>query len=507
MQTIKQYIAAGFPLIWVTGYEENIILEDIFKISKDIQMGAKIWSCTKGWFDPQTGQSLEMHPSDQISCFDVYRQEQDNMIHVFTNFHFFLDNYMVLQKIRDMVPFAKHGSKPCIFLSPYVQLPAEIEKEVALVEYRLPDVQELGKVLDIVMSSVDSRIEITDRTRLLEAALGMTCAEAENAFAVTLVRHGSFHGQAITEIQREKTKIIRRSGLLEYIEPSLTLDDIGGNQEIKDWLLEREQAFTPMARDYGIKEPAGLLYVGVPGCGKSLAAKAASAAWQLPLLRFPLDRVFGSLVGQSEKQMRAAIELAETLSPCILWIDELDKAFSGLGNGNDGGVTNRIFGQLLTWMQEKSKPVFLFATANDVTSLPPELLRRFDEIFWADLPQKEERQEIWHIHIARKRRNPQLFDLNALAEASEGYSGAEIEKVLEAAMFYAFSQKRDFTTDDMLRAIQSKIPLSITMKEKIEAIRAWGKLRAKSASRCTGEIDLSEIEERSALPKRRITLS
>jgi SpoVK/Ycf46/Vps4 family AAA+-type ATPase len=335
----------------------------------------------------------------------------------------------------------------------------------------------------------------------------MTASEAENAFAVALVRHGSFHAQAVKEIQKEKTKIIRRTGLLEYIEPTYTLDDIGGNQEIKEWLVEREQAFTPEARAYGIKEPTGLLYVGVPGCGKSLAAKAASAAWQIPLLRFPLDRVFGSLVGQSEKQMRAAIELSETLSPCILWIDELDKAFSGLGSGNDGGVTNRIFGQLLTWMQEKSKPVFLFATANDVSQLPPELLRRFDEIFWADLPQKEEREEIFRIHIEKKRRDPSRYDLNVLAEASEGYSGAEIEKVLESAMFTAFSQRRDFTTHDMVKALQSKIPLSITMKEKIEAIRAWGKLRAKNASRCTGEIDLTKIEENSVLPRRRINLS
>ncbi|MFC3773674.1 AAA family ATPase [Paenibacillus sp. GCM10012303] len=306
------------------------------------------------------------------------------------------------------------------------------------------------------------------------------------AFALSLVRHKSFSIESIRDVQLEKSNIIRKSGLLEFIPADHTTEEIGGLDLLKAWLSERKRAFSEKAQAFGLPNPKGVLVVGVPGSGKSLSAKAISSAWNLPLLRFDIGKVFGSLVGQSEEQMRRALQLAETISPCILWIDELEKGMAGLqGSGaSDSGVTARVLGTFLTWMQEKTRPVFVFATANNVNALPPELLRkgRFDELFYVDLPSEVERKDILRIHLTKRRRNPEAFDLGQLARESDGFGGAEIEQAIVSGLYRAFSLNRDLQTTDIVEACRATKPLSQIMKAHIERIREWGATNARPAS-------------------------
>jgi len=281
----------------------------------------------------------------------------------------------------------------------------------------------------------------------------------------------------------EKEQIIRKSGLLEYYKVEERFENVGGLGNLKRWLRKRANAFTTKARDFGLPEPKGVLLIGVPGCGKSLTAKAVSALWGMPLLRLDMGSVFGKYIGESEFNIRKAIKVTESISPAILWIDEIEKGLSGAA-GDNTGTSNRVFGTLLTWMQEKKKPVFVIATANDVSLLPPELLRkvRFDEIFFIDLPETRERQEIFEIHLRIRNRNPEKFDLPSLAEMSQGFSGSEIEQVVISSLYDAFEEGRDIVTEDVKRNIENAVPLSQTMKEKIEALREWAWGRTRNAS-------------------------
>jgi SpoVK/Ycf46/Vps4 family AAA+-type ATPase len=274
--------------------------------------------------------------------------------------------------------------------------------------------------------------------------------------------------------------------MLEYYETSDNMDGVGGLENLKGWLLQRRMAFTEKAREYGLPAPKGILTVGIPGCGKSLTAKATANAWELPLLRFDVGRVFAGLVGASEANMRNAIKVAEAMAPCVLWIDEIEKAFAGVSSSGstDSGVTARVFGNLLTWMQEHKEMVFVFATANKVFDLPPELLRkgRFDEIFFIDLPDEEERLKIWEIHLKNKHRDPAKFDLKTLVTKSRDFTGAEIEQALISGMYSAFYKGTEVTDFHCEKALMDTVPLSRQMAEQIDKMRTWASNRAVRAT-------------------------
>jgi SpoVK/Ycf46/Vps4 family AAA+-type ATPase len=284
----------------------------------------------------------------------------------------------------------------------------------------------------------------------------------------------------------EKQQIIKKSGLLEYYESQEEFAHVAGLQNLKQWFIKRSVAFTDRATRFGLPPPRGVLLLGVQGCGKSLCAKAASALWELPLLRFDLGRMFSSLVGSSEQNIRQAVRTAESIAPAILWIDEIDKALAGAmgSGGSDGGTSARVFGTLLTWMSEKTAPVFVIATANDISHLPPELLRkgRIDEIFFVDLPTTDERIETLKIHLQRRGRDPRKFDLQELARASEGFSGAEIEEGIVSALFDAFDQQQDLDTEIVRASLAETVPLSKTMNEELNRLRGWAIGRARPAS-------------------------
>jgi SpoVK/Ycf46/Vps4 family AAA+-type ATPase len=288
-------------------------------------------------------------------------------------------------------------------------------------------------------------------------------------------------------ILSEKKQVIRKSGMLEYYESQENMTTVGGLDGLKTWLLKRAVAFTDKARNFGLPSPRGVLLLGVQGCGKSLMAKAISQVWRLPLLRFDVGKVFGSLVGSSEENVRRAIKVAESISPAILWIDEIDKAFrgsQGSGGNTDGGTSARVFGTFLCWMSDKTAPVFVVATANDISHLPPELLRkgRFDEIFFVDLPGKRERMNIFDVHLKKKGRDSKQFDLDRLAMASKGFSGAEIEEAITSSLFDAFYEQKDLSTEAILDGIRQTVPLSRTMSEQIEDLRKWASGRARPAN-------------------------
>ena len=287
-------------------------------------------------------------------------------------------------------------------------------------------------------------------------------------------------------VAREKANAIRQNGLLEIVETCQSLDGIGGLDQLKTWLLKRSHAFGQAAKDYGLPCPKGLLIVGVPGTGKSLTAKATASVFGRPLLKLDAGRLFGSLVGQSEANLRQAINTAEAVAPCVLWIDELEKGFAGSRSSGsaDGGKGARVFGSFLSWMQEKTAPVFVVATANDVTQLPPELLRkgRWDELFFTDLPSADEREQIWSIQIARRGRKPQGFNLEGLAAASEGFTGAEIEQAVTDALYLAFAEAREPKTGDLLAAVRDTVPLSKLMGDRITELRKWAQGRCRMAA-------------------------
>ena len=321
------------------------------------------------------------------------------------------------------------------------------------------------------------------KEKLIQAALGLTASQAQRVFAKTIVSNGRLDDRDINLVTEEKKQIIRESQALEFYAVHETLGDVGGLGVLKEWLRLRERAFSQEARDYGLPAPKGIALIGIPGTGKSLTAKMIGGLWQLPLLRLDVGSLFGSLVGESEERTQKALQLAETVAPCILWIDEIEKAFAF--GGSDGGVSKRVFGTILTWMQEKTAPCFVVATANDISSLPPELLRkgRFDEIFFLDLPTAAERQEIFTVHLKKRNRLPQDFEVAQLARQSEGYVGAEIEQAIIDGMYVGFNQGREFTTSDLAHALKRQVPLSVSQQETIEGLRRWLKEgRAQSAS-------------------------
>jgi SpoVK/Ycf46/Vps4 family AAA+-type ATPase len=394
--------------------------------------------------------------------------------------------------LRDLATHLKNSYKTVVLTAPTLQLPQELEKDVTVLDFDLPTSEELRSLLDRTVTEVNENtrmsLEIDSEARemIIRAALGLTLTEAENVFAKTLVMDGKLDVEDIPIILSEKEQIIRKSGLLEFFRADERMSHVGGLEVLKDWLRKRTMAFTEGAQRFGLPAPKGILMIGVQGCGKSLCAKAAAALWQMPLLRLDMGRMFSSLVGSSEENMRKAIRVAESVAPALLWIDEIEKGFAGSQSStfSDAGTTSRVFGGFMTWLQEKTSPVFVVATANDISQLPPELLRkgRFDEIFFVDLPAPRERAEIAGIHLAKRQRDPAAFDLAPLAEATDGFSGAEIEQAIVSALFDAFAGGEELTTAHVLKACRESIPLSRTMREAIDTLRSWADGRARPAS-------------------------
>lgn len=456
------------------------------------------WSCSQGFRCDTADVPGDIR--DPIRALDwVSNNLTRDAVVVLRDFHPFFNDPMVARRVRDLPHTFADGQakRTVVFLSPVVKIPMELEKDAVVVDFDLPDRQTMedivremafngaksarfGKNFAKVLESPSLQREIA------EAALGLTEQEARQVFAKTTVRDKGFH---LKTILQEKKHIIRKSGILEFYETALGMESVGGLTLMKEWLNKRRNAFAPAAQEFGLPAPKGILLLGVPGCGKSLSAKAISQAWQMPLLRLDVGKVFGSLVGSSEENMRRAIKTAEAVAPAILWLDELEKGFSGTksSGSSDGGTTARVFATFLTWLQEKTSPVFVIATANDVSMLPPELLRkgRFDEIFFVDLPNRQEREEILSIQLKKRHRDAATYDMKRLVDVTAGFSGSELEEAVVGALYDTFDEgqgKIDISTESLVRAIREVIPLSQTMRERLAEMREWSKSRARRAS-------------------------
>ena len=491
-------VQAQYPLIYLVTSEEERAEQSIARIAQNRRVF--VWTVTHGIIEyGQPKQATQHNTVSPEAAIQWVVQQRDPGIFIFKDLHPFITSPGVTRWLRDAIASFKGTDKIIILMSPFQEVPLELEKDLVVLDFALPDLGELNLVLSQQLDRMKTRRTSTEvREKLLKATLGLTKDEAEKVYRKAFVKAGKLTEEEVDIVLSEKKQLIRRNGILEYIEEDETLKSIGGLEELKRWLTQRSDAFTERAREYGLPQPKGMLILGVPGCGKSLIAKTTARLWGLPLLRLDMGRVYdGSMVGRSEANLRNALKTAESISPAILFIDELDKAFAGSTGSadSDGGTSSRIFGSFLTWMQEKTSPVFVMATANRVERLPGEFLRkgRFDEIFFVDLPTPEERQDIFNIHLTKRRSDITRFDLEQLAKVADGFSGAEIEQAIIAAMYEAFAQDREFTQLDIIAAIKSTLPLSRTMMEQVSALRDWARQRARPASASVAEYQRLEF--------------
>jgi hypothetical protein len=491
-------VRARYPILYVISNEEMRVQNVVVEIAKKRQKKVYEWTYSTGIVPAgtsiQSQKNRNAATKDPLAALDQVIEQVEPAIFIFKDFHPFLakNNFAVIRKLKDIALHLKNSFKTIVLISPLMEIPAELDKEITVISFPQPTMPELGDMLDAIIAEVRERKQIhidldgEGRERLLQAAMGLTLGEAENVFAKIIVQHERLSGEDVNEVFAEKQQIIRKSGLLEYYAANEDFSNVGGLAVLKDWLHKRAMAFTDEARAFGLPAPKGILLLGVQGCGKSLCAKAVSRLWQLPLLRFDMGRMFGSFIGSSEENVRRAIAVAESVAPAILWVDEIDKAFAGSQSSGmtDGGTTARVFGTFITWLSEKNAPVFVVATANDVSQLPPELLRkgRLDEIFYVDLPNEGEREEIFRIHLAKRGRDPQRFDLPKLAAAGPDFSGAEIEEAIISALYDAFYTRQELTMAHVLTALGQTVPLAKTMDEQISRLRRWAEGRARNAS-------------------------
>ena len=449
LDEITLYIKSRYPIIYLITPEENRAERLIRQAAETTRKKCYFWSATQG-FSPPPGKG---NGDTAASALDTVLSHTSPALFVFKDFHSYLEDKTIIRKMRDVVVHLKKSFKTVFIVSPVLSLPPGLDKSITPVDIPLPGKEELKEILMRLVTSLEEREKITVDfdtpliEKIINASRGLTESEVENLYAKLMVNDKAFDEKDLPVVVAEKKKLIRKSGLLEYYDATENMKAVGGLDRLKTWLEQRGLSFSQKARDFGLPEPKGLLLLGVQGCGKSLAAKVTASLWNMPLLKLDMGKIFDAYLGSSEKNIREAIHVAEALSPNILWMDEIDKAFSGMGSGyaGDSGASARVFGTFLTWMQEKTVPVFIIATANNIDQLPPELLRkgRFDEIFFIDLPNPQERKSIFDIHIRKRNRVPDDFDLSLFVQKSEGFTGAEIEQLVISGLYRAFSAEDD----------------------------------------------------------------
>lgn len=497
VEELSFLIRARYPLLQLTTYEETRSLEVLRTLSQKRGGLLYVWSRTDGV--TRDGEALA-DVRDPLAVLKWYEEtpRAEKSALVLKDYHPFLKEPVAVRKLRDLAQRFKGTSKTIVLLSPVAAIPAELAKDVTVLDVPLPSREEILSLVAKASAVVKPEGELAaegapapvDAEALADAATGLTYDEIESVLAKSIVSRGNLDRRLV---QDEKRQIVKKSGVLEFVDTGKTSSSgVGGLALLKQWLGRRRGGLSASARALGLPAPKGILLVGVPGCGKSLTAMTVGAEWQLPLVRLDLGRVFSGLVGSSESNVRQAIATCEAVAPCVLWVDEIEKGLAGTksSGSSDGGTTSRVFGTLLTWMQEKKSTVFVVATANDISQLPPEFLRkgRFDEIFFVDLPTATEREEIFRIQMAHYRWEAEGFDAVELAERAEGFSGAEIEQAVVAGRYAAFGDEEPFHQRHVLQAIAETVPLSKTMGDRLDGLREWAKHRARPASaRATSE--------------------
>lgn len=481
-------LRARYPLIYIPTLEEERVEVAIAQAAKHLgDRTVYIWDFVDGYQGNPNDEGLGRRNPLQALEFVEKIPENSASIFILRDFNRFLEDISVARKLKNLSRLLKSQPKNIVIVTPQVAIPPDLTEVLTVLEFPLPDVAEIKGEIARLFTAMGQSLSDKVLDELVRSCQGLSLERIRRVLARAIAAHGKILPEDVEMVLEEKRQSIRQTQILEFYPTTEKISDIGGLDNLKDWLLRRGGAFTERARQYGLPHPRGLLLVGIQGTGKSLTAKAIAHHWHLPLLRLDVGRLFGGLVGESESRTRQMIQLAEALAPCILWIDEIDKAFSGFDSKGDSGTTSRVFGTFINWLAEKRSPVFVVATANNIQALPPEMLRkgRFDEIFFVGLPSQEERYAIFELHLARLRpHNLKSYDLERLAYETPDFSGAEIEQTLIEAMHIGFSQNRDFTTDDILEAASQIVPLARTAQEQIQFLTDWAAAgKARMASR------------------------
>jgi SpoVK/Ycf46/Vps4 family AAA+-type ATPase len=412
---------------------------------------------------------------------------------ILKDLHRHMEEPVVVRRLRDVGQKFSENRRTIILTSPKIEIPPELRGLVEFLQLPLPDRRRLRQIIDEVVVRISKdhtlqrKLDPKGYDAVVESLRGLTEEEAERALSQALVTRYSLCPEIATDVVETKKSLLRRSEMLEFVEAGEAFSNVGGMDNLKFWLGQRRGAWEDAAREFGLEPPHGVIILGVQGCGKSLCARAVAGEWNLPLVKFDTAAIYDKYIGETEKRIRKVFEVAEGLAPCVLWIDELEKIFAGSGPDSasvDAGVSSRLLASFLSWMQDRKAPVFVAATCNNVTALPPELIRkgRFDELFFVDLPGQAERKQIFSIQLTRRKRNPAEFDLDRIDAAANGYSGAEIDAAVQTGLYAAFSQKQQLTTQLLLDALAQTVPLSVTRAEEIGALREWARTRAVPAS-------------------------
>jgi len=488
---LDRLLKGRHPCIRITTYEERYALEVVRETVLRSPMHYRIWTCTEGLRDGLLSDATAIRDTDHPAGGLFYLiknsgKDVDVLLDMAEN----LRDGKTLRLLRDLIDRKQQDGGHLILIDHTDELPPVVQRLSIPFELSLPGDDEITDLVRAALRDekssgpLRSTFNRNDYQRVLRNLAGLSRRQIKQIIVETVSDDRCFDVHDMETIVARKRQLIASDGLLEFVQAPNSLDDIGGMRHLKAWLSTRENAFSDEAQRFGLKPPRGVLLLGVQGAGKSFCAKAIATAWDRPLLRMDVGALYDRFIGESERRLRDALHQAEAMAPIILWIDEIEKAFaSSASRSSDGGLSQRMFGALLTWMQEHGAPVFLVATANDIEALPPELLRkgRFDEIFFVDLPNAATRKEIFEIHLRRRGRNPGDFDLSGLVEASDGYTGAEINEAINAALHFAFRDQGKLTSALIRDSLQHSPPLSVVQQEKVHQLRAWANGRCVPA--------------------------
>ena len=482
------FLKARYPIIYINTIEEDRVEYVIRKnIKTNLNRSIYSWDFVDGYTNnPNNEGFAKRNPLQALELIERLNAETPALF-LLKDFNRFLTDLSISRKLRNVSRILKLQPKTIIIISSDLTIPKELQDLVTVLQFQLPSEQEIIQELTRFINALNINVEPQLFENLVKTCQGLSLERIRRVLSKIIATYKTIDSNGIQILLSEKKQIISQTDILEYTSVDEKIISLGGLKNLKDWLKKRKTAFSLQAANYGLPTPRGLLLVGIQGTGKSLAAKAIANEWQLPLLKLDVGKLFGGIVGESESRLRQMITVAEAISPCILWIDEIDKAFNTTESSGDSGTSNRVLGTFISWLSEKTKPVFVISTANNIDVLPLEIIRkgRFDEIFFLDLPQKEEREEIFKIHLQEFRPNNwESFDYNKLAKLSESFSGAEIRQSIIEGMYQAFYEKREFTTNDIGKALKDSIPLAHLESEQMVRLQNWaasGRIRLASS--------------------------
>lgn len=482
------FLKARYPIIYINTIEEDRVEYVIRKnIKTNLNRSIYSWDFVDGYTNnPNNEGFAKRNPLQALELVERLNAETPALF-LLKDFNRFLTDLSISRKLRNISRILKLQPKTIIIIGSDLNVPKELQDLITLLEFQLPSKEEINQELNRLINSLNIKIDSQLFENLASACQGLSLERIRRVLSKIIASYKTIDDNSIEVLLSEKKQIIRQTEILEYYSVNEKITNLGGLDNLKDWLKKRKTAFGIQASNYGLPTPRGLLLIGIQGTGKSLTAKAIANDWKLPLLKLDVGKLFGGIVGESESRLRQMINVSETISPCILWIDEIDKAFTNTESKGDSGTSNRVLATFISWLSEKTKPVFVIATANNIDLLPLEIIRkgRFDEIFFLDLPKQEEREEIFKIHLQEFRPNSwESFNYSKLAKFSDSFSGAEIRQIIIEGMYHAFYEKREFTTDDICFALKELIPLAHLESDQMKRLQNWassGRIRLASS--------------------------